>query len=316
MAVAVKIRIETGLIALAACAGVALSAPAALAAGPSCINLPPAKVGLQIYSVYESVTGPLPRPAPGQPFPTPKASADRLATLFSDLHKMGWRNAENFSDTWSLPQDAYVGAVKAGGLQMVSSHDNLDMAKWNAVLDRAVALHQTYVGSGMFGKIDTLENTLATAATLEALGDAAAKRGLKFFVHSHQAEIKTHFDIDLKGDGKVQSMSVFDIVAAKTDPRHVNFEVDVGWADAAFGLKLDDTLAFLTSHRSRLVMLHVKDMTPDGKPTDMGRGVVDYSRVVQAAGPQIAYYIWEYDHPPKPMESAQIAYQYMTCKGQ
>ena len=311
---ATKPRINARLLALAGCAAIGLSAPAARAAGPSCLNLPPAKVGMQLYSVYGVVAGPPQRPAPGQPFTPPKASTEQLAGLFGELHKMGWRNVENFAGAWGLSQDDYVKAVKASGLQMVSSHDNLDMAQWNATLDRAVALGQTYVGSGGYGKIDTLEHTLQSAADLNAFGEAAAKRGLKFFVHSHEAEIKTRFDVDLKGDGKVQSMNVFDIVAAKTDPRYVNFEVDVGWADAAFGLNLDDTLAFLTSHRSRVVMLHIKDMSPDSKPTDMGQGVIDYGRVIQAAGPQIAYYIWEYDRPPMPLDSARIAFPHMVCK--
>jgi sugar phosphate isomerase/epimerase len=261
------------------------------------------------------LTGRLPRPPPGQPFPKPRASAQQLAGLFKDMAGMGWSNMENFAGTWGVSPSVYVRTVAGSGLHAVSSHDDLDRADWNAILDRAVAMHQEYVGSGMFGKpgIDTLDHTLQTAASLEMFGERAAQRGLKFFVHTHQAEIKTHFDVDLNGEGTKSPQSVLDIVSAKTDRRYVNFEIDVGWAAAAFGLDQNELVDFLTRHRNRVVMLHIKDMTAESKPTDLGRGVLDYSRLIQAAGPQVAYYIWEYDHPPKPLASARIAYHYMTC---
>lgn len=294
-----------------------LVASPALAAGPACLRLPPAKVAMQLYSVGSVVGAPMERPAPGAPASGPKATPAQLDKAFGDLRAIGWRNMENFGGNWSLPDAGYVAAVKRNGLQLVSSHDNLDLATWDGVLDRASAAGQSYVGSGGFGVpgIDTLEHVLQTAVNLNALGEKAAKRGLKFFVHSHQLEIKNRFDVDLKGSGKTENLTVLDIVAAKTDPRFVSFEVDIGWAAAAFGLNQQETAEFLAKHRQRVKLVHVKDMTPESRPTDLGRGVLDYSKLVAAAGPQIDYYIWEYDRPPEPMTSAKIAYAYLTCQG-
>ena len=114
--------------------------------------------------------------------------------------------------------------------------------------------------------------------------------------------------------GRAETATAWEIVAAKTDPRYVSFEIDVHWARLANGLEnFDDLLAFLQKHRNRIVLLHIKDTAPDGKIADLGRGTTDWRRLIAAAGPQIAYYLWEFDGPPAPMESARIAYAYMTC---
>ena len=65
--------------------------------------------------------------------------------------------------------------------------------------------------------------------------------------------------------------------------------------------------------KGRIIALHVKDTAPDGKITDVGAGVIDWTRVYEAAGPGVKYYIWEYDGAPEPMKNAEIAYKYMRC---
>ena len=104
-------------------------------------------------------------------------------------------------------------------------------------------------------------------------------------------------------------------MAANTDPKLVHFEVDVHWTRVGFGLdKFNDVLAFLRAHRDRIEILHVKDSAPDGAITDLGRGTTDWAKVFEAAGPQIRYYIWEYDDDPDPFRSAAIAWRTLTCQ--
>jgi sugar phosphate isomerase/epimerase len=231
------------------------------------------------------------------------------------MYAMGWRKFENFAAGFGLPPDEFARLVRKNGLRAVSSHDSLDMAGWRDVLNRAQALGQSYVGSGGVGQpgTGTLGDTLQSAANLEQLGEAAAKKGLKFFIHTHQREITTRYEVDLEGSGRKQSQRVIDILAAKTNPRFVNFEIDIGWAAAAFDLDQKATADFLRRHRNRIVLVHVKDMTASSMPTDLGVGVLDYSKLLEAAGSHITYYIWEYDHPPMPLQAAAIAYRYMTC---
>ena len=54
-------------------------------------------------------------------------------------------------------------------------------------------------------------------------------------------------------------------------------------------------------------------MAANARPTDLGTGVLDYTKLLEATDSHVAYYVWEYDHPPMPLQSAEIAYRYMTC---
>ncbi|MEP7311255.1 MAG: TIM barrel protein [Pseudomonadota bacterium] len=288
----------------------------AMAAPEQCLNLPKEKVAIQMFAVYEDITGVLPRPKPGEPWPLPTARPDQLADLFGRVRSQGWQQVENFANTWSLPQATYVELLSKSGLRAVASHDSLAAESWITALDRASALHQKFIGSGDFGKpgINSLEETLATAANLDRVGAEARARGLRFYVHTHQQEFRNKFSYDLRGNGVPELVSVFDIVAARAHPENVSFQIDVGWAHAAFGQQgQSDLLAMFRRYRDRITLLHIKDVDSNFKPTDLGAGVVDFKKILAAAGPQIEYFIWEYDHPPKPMESAALAYRFMTC---
>ncbi|HWF63648.1 MAG TPA: hypothetical protein VN685_03440, partial [Rhizomicrobium sp.] len=163
--------------------------------------------------------------------------------------------------------------------------------------------------------IGSLQDTLATAARLNQFGSAAAARGLRFYVHNHDSEIKTKYLYDLEKNGHPHMVSAWEIVAANTDPRIVHFEVDIHWTRVGFGLDhFADVLDFLRKYRSRIELLHVKDTTPNGRITDLGKGTTDWSAVFEAAGSQIRYYVWEYDNDPTPFESAVIAYHYLRCQ--
>ncbi len=292
-------------------------ASTASAAGPACLNVPSAKIGLQLYSLLTDIqppAAPLPAGAPRPP-PAPVDPA-RLESVYAGLQAIGWKNVENFNGAFGQGDAAYKAIVDRHGMKIVASHDNLDDAGFAAALDRAKLLGQTYIGSGGYGQpgLTRIEDVLATAARLNKLGQLAAQRGLKFYVHNHQLEFTNVFSYDLNGDGRSEKVSAWEIVEAKTDPRYVNFEVDIHWAHLAMGQdRYEDLTAFLTKHRSRIILLHVKDTAPDGKIADLGRGTTDWSKIVAAAGPNIGYYLWEFDRPPNPMASAKIAYDFMSC---
>lgn len=293
-----------------AVAAIALALPASQAgAAQTCLHLPPNKVGLQLYSFMTEL-----RP----PGAAPGAVVDlaRLDAVFGILQRDGWRNVENFGGDWGQGIVGYKAALDRHGLKVVASHDTPEDGSWPAALDRAKTLGQTYVGSGTYGApgLDTLDHVLATAAHLNELGEQAAARGLRFYVHSHETEFKNTFSYDLNGDGRSETATAWEIIEANTNPRYVNFEVDIHWARRAMGLdKFEDLLSFLRKHRSRIVLLHIKDTTQDGKIADLGRGTTDWARLIEAAGPQIGYYLWEFDMPPSPAQSSKIASDYFNC---
>lgn len=297
-----------------------------------CLGLPAAKVAIQSYTFMGELLGITlpPELYDKPPFakfvalqskfgnqkPSPPAP-EKIAAMLKTLRDIGYRNVEGFGLIEGPAPDVYAKLLKEAGLSPVASHYDLDPAVWSAILARAKANGQRFVGSGGFGKpgLDTLEHVLETARNLDALGKAATDQGLTFYVHNHTEEFTRSFPFD-RGDGKPVMTSAWEIVAAKTDPRYVHFEVDVFWAQTAFKPeKFDELLAFMTKYRDRIVLLHMKDYAANGAVADLGRGTIDWRRVVKAAGPQIGYYIYEYDLPPNPAESARIGFDYLTCGG-
>ena len=60
-------------------------------------------------------------------------------------------------------------------------------------------------------------------------------------------------------------------------------------------------------------MVHVKDMTLDGKMVDVGAGVIDWKAIYAArkeAG--IKHWFVEHDEPQDPMGSLAASYRYMS----
>lgn len=297
-----------------------------------CLGLPVEKIAIQTYT-FASTLADIPVPAEWDSLPVgekferlkpsfaklagAKPDPARLESVLGQIAAIGYRNIEGF-DLIGADPAAYAKLLKDNGLQAVASHTNLDRDKWPATLAAAKARGQRFIGSGGFGTpgLDTLDHVLETARNLNALGEAAAAEGLTLYVHNHTGEFDARYLYD-SGDGKPVMTSAWEIVAANTDPRFVQFEVDIFWARLAFKPdRLDDLLAFLTKYRSRIALLHMKDLAANGAGTDMGAGTTDWRRVIEAAGPQIAYYIYEFDFPSDPAKSAKIGFDYLGCGGQ
>lgn len=314
--------------------GSLLLAAALLLAGPhanaaqagNCTAIPDSKIGFQLATVMGGFmppgSTPLPNPDPARmragtanpPMPQRAPDPEVFRSYLKQLRAIGFRNVERFGGTLQLDDSRYVAIMKDSGIQAVSSHGALEEPEWTKELDRAQALGQEYVGSWGFGPIglDSFDHVLATAANLDRLGKMASTRGLRFMVHDHDAALRFRYPYDLDGDGQKEMATAWEIIAARTNPQTVRFEVDVHWALKALGSE-DALVAFLRRNRTRIDLLHVKDRTATGAVTDLGRGINDWPRIFAAAGDGIRYYIWEYERPADPLKSAKIAYRYLRC---
>ena len=303
-------RIKAGL------ALILLLLPAAGNAKDACTPLRQEKIAFQLYNMLAVLIPPKDMPAAVAGGPV-VISPRTLDATFAKMRAIGFTNMEGLGDRLPAPLKDYQAALERNGLAQISSHRPLDAARWPAILDEAVALHQSHVGAPGFGEpgIGSLKDTLATAANLNRFGKEAADKGLRLYVHNHDEEIKTRYLYDLHHDGHAKMATAWEIVAANTDPRYVHFEVDVHWTRIGFGLaRFNDVLAFLRTNRDRIDMLHVKDTATDGRITDLGKGTTDWPAIFEAAGPNIRSYIWEYDDDPAPFRSAEIAYRYLRCE--
>jgi len=281
-----------------------------------CEALPDSKIALQMYSMNGALRDPVPAGARGGG--RGATSVSTIETVLTGLHAIGYKNAE-LAGLFGQPVDVVRPLLDKHQIKVIGNHGQFttDLSAWATTLADAQALGQgPMIGSAGYGPpglAGGLANVLATAANLNKLGEAAAARGLQLYMHNHAAEITTRYEYDVDKDGKPESASALEIVATNTDPRYVHFEIDVHWARMAFDNREEELLAFLKRLSGRIVALHVKDTTADGKITDLGAGITDWPKVYAAAGPGVRYYIWEYDGAPEPMKNAETAYRFMRC---
>jgi sugar phosphate isomerase/epimerase len=279
----------------------------------TCTPLPEVKIAIQMYSMNGALRDP--GAAPGARGGTPPAIVD---SVLAGLHTIGYKNAE-LAGLFGQTIGTVRPLMEKNQIKVIGNHGNLtaDLSAWAQTIDDAKTLGQDPMigaaGYGPPGLNGGIENVLATAANLNKLGEAAAAKGLALYMHNHAAEVSTTYSYDIRKNGKPEMVSALEIVAANTNPRYVHFEIDVHWALNGLKGNQDDLIALLNRLKGRIIALHVKDTAPDGKITDLGAGVIDWPRVYAAAGPDVKYYIWEYDGAPEPMKNAEIAYKYMRC---
>ena len=133
------------------------------------------------------------------------------------------------------------------------------------------------------------------AAVFNRAGKALAAQGMKFYYHNHGYEFAPH------GSG-----TLFDLLAAETDPRNVLFEVDVLWTFHPG----QDPAKLIEKHASRICMLHLKDLrkgvatgldAPKVALTDdvaVGSGQVEWRPLLKAAQKAgVKYYFIEDESP-------------------
>ena len=141
------------------------------------------------------------------------------------------------------------------------------------------------------------------AAQLAEIGAKVNAAGFGFAYHNHDFEFET-----FGGD-----VTAFDtIFDAAPD---VKVELDAFWVKKA---NLDP-VAYIKKYAGRVPLVHVKDMTTDGKFAPVGEGITDFAPIFAAAesigGTQ--YYIVEQDktYDVAPLDAIAISYKNMQKMG-
>jgi sugar phosphate isomerase/epimerase len=146
------------------------------------------------------------------------------------------------------------------------------------------------------------------AGELSEIGRKLKASGIGFGYHNHNYEFV-----------KVGDRTGFDILVTESDPAHVNFELDVGWAAAAG----QDPTALFQKHSGRYSGIHIKDIkastTPNTNlkmdPTEVGSGRLDWKTILPAAYKAgVRQYFLEQEPPFEKgrMEAAEIGYKYLS----
>jgi len=176
-------------------------------------------------------------------------------------------------------------AFDANGMVVSGMHVGLDAFKkdTNAVIADAKTLGCQNV---ILPYIDP--NTLGThaewrtfAATCQNFGKLVTDAGLTFAYHNHDFEFR-----------KYENEYAMDIFLQHSDPKAVKIELDLYWVSKG-GL---DPVAYLKQLGNRVVLVHLKDKTADGKFAPVGTGTLDFKALTDtAAGLGVRYGVVEQD---------------------
>ncbi|MGA0942700.1 MAG: sugar phosphate isomerase/epimerase family protein, partial [Flavobacteriaceae bacterium] len=99
-----------------------------------------------------------------------------------------------------------------------------------------------------------------------------------------------------------------DYILENTDPRYVNFQLDLFWATYADA----DIEAFIKRHPNRIKAFHVKDMDSERNMAPVGKGTIDFASIFKhqkTAG--LEFFVAEQDFTGDldPMDAIVLSYQ-------
>lgn len=136
------------------------------------------------------------------------------------------------------------------------------------------------------------------AEILDTLGAKAKEAGLELLYHNHD------FEFVKDADGIVP----IDYLLENCNPDLVNFQMDLYWVTKAGA----DPVAYFEKYPGRFKIWHVKDMDEQGRFAPVGKGTIDFSRILaQKEKSGMLYYMVEQDMTfdgLEPLEAIKISH--------
>ncbi|MDB5247842.1 MAG: sugar phosphate isomerase/epimerase [Segetibacter sp.] len=225
----------------------------------------------------------------------------------------GWKIKQiEGGGTYGLPVEEYKKLLKQNNLEMVSHGAGFDELEKDpqAVADKAKVFGAKYI---MCAWVPHKEGDFTQAELNKAIdvfnaaGKVLSENGLKFCYHPHGYEFRPHED-----------GTQFDYMVKNTDPRYVNFEMDVFWVKHPG----QDPVSLLKKYPDRFLMLHLKDRQPgtpgnqEGRAPDetnvvLGQGDVGIAEIMKEAKKiGIKHYFIE-DESPKAVEQIPLSLEFL-----
>ena len=200
-----------------------------------------------------------------------------------------------FAGYYQKPAEWWRDKMKSLGFKSPSTHIGLPKtdAEWEPHFAMAKAMGHDCVIVPSFGAEFRGEGGYKRLADrLNSSGEMAKKVGLRMGYHNHNAEF----------EAQASGPNGFEILVANTDPKLVDFELDLYWAVKAG----QDPLKIIAAHPKRIVYCHVKDAGPAPELAMMhvGAGTLDFKKII-AAGRKVGLKHWyiEHDNPKEDIAS-------------
>lgn len=153
-------------------------------------------------------------------------------------------------------------------------------------------------GMGMEGSVEDL------AGILTQLGKKCEAAGLQLLYHNHDFEFKEN----------AQGIVPIDYLLEHTDPKYVNFQMDLYWVIKAGA----DPLDYFKKYPGRFKSWHVKDMDDQGRFAPVGEGTIDFKRILgQKESSGMVKYFVEQDmtFDKEPLEVIKISHKSLKTIG-
>ncbi len=242
------------------------------------------KIGMQLYTVRTQL------------------EKDFEGTI-AKVAEIGYKEVEFFTYYGHDPKEVKA-ILERHGLTSPSTHVPMkDLRdKLQQTIDAAHIIGHEWIVNPWVDEEDrgSIENWKRIAAFLNQTAMKVQAAGLKFAYHNHDFEFKPT-------DGRLP----YDVLQADTDPKLVQFEMDLYWITRGG----QDPLKYFNKFPGRYPLVHVKDMEkpPGHNFTEVGRGRIDFKRIFaqsEKAGIQ-HYYVEQDETPGSPFDSLKISYDYL-----
>jgi sugar phosphate isomerase/epimerase len=177
------------------------------------------------------------------------------------------------------------------------AHNDI-LNNWPAKLEEARTIGVRWLVLASFPtSMYTIEGMRLGAQQLNEAGAAARRLGMGMLLHNHNSEFRV-----------IDGQRLFEILLAETDPKLVDFELDIGWADSAGA----DCRKLFADNPRRFPVLHVKDHDGAGNWTDVGSGTVNWPRIFDKADRGgVKFWLVERDDQPAPLDTARNSFNYL-----
>ena len=221
-----------------------------------------------------------------------------LLGMIQKVSEMGYDGAQ-FAGFFDNKAEDVRKKMDECGIKPAGAHVQIDLLKNQ--LDETLKYHET-IGNDLIivpwlpeEMRTTADDYMRTAELLDSIGERLLTRGFTLGYHNHD------FEFDMF-DGKTG----LDILFQKTDPKHLNMELDCFWASFTD----NDPMKVIEKYADRCVSLHIKDMKIENDQpmsTELGTGTLplgDYMNKGKEVG--VKWFIVEQEHFTKdPLDSAK-----------
>lgn len=228
----------------------------------SCNKTPRKYIGLQLYSIRDSIT----RDVPG--------AIEKIGKMgYTFVEAAGYRDGKFYG----IDPVPFRDLCEKNGVPFISTHtgrplpstENMDeaMAWW----DECIAAHkaagckfivQPSMGREAYRSLDTLK---MYCDYFNTIGEKCNAVGIRFGYHNHANEFSTRLD----------GHTIYDFMLENTDPAKVMFEIDLYWAVVGGANPVD----YFNKYPGRFELWHIKDKAEVG-----ASGMMDYASIWAAAG--------------------------------